>query len=147
MQDPPHRANLDWKGQYYPNPDFLSSSRKRLVPQMLSKGGILKKWKKKQAIALQSSFFETLPTLREVNRDEADIAWILYDLQLDSRKKEFDLVHTKTVYTEFEPAITQISTLQPGNINDFIGLLQDKLDEKLEGNPPDAPILTDNSLV
>lgn len=28
-------------------------------------------------------------------------------------------------------------------MEDFLGILQQKLDEKLEGNPPDAPTLSD----
>ena len=35
--------NMDWSSQHnYPNPDYLSSSRKRLAPQLIYKGGILK---------------------------------------------------------------------------------------------------------
>lgn len=46
MEDPQKRGNMDWsKEPNYPRPDFLSSSRKRLAPQLLFKGGILKNWK------------------------------------------------------------------------------------------------------
>ncbi|MEO6252149.1 MAG: NotI family restriction endonuclease [Ferruginibacter sp.] len=31
----------------YPKPDHLSSSRKRLIPQLIAKGSILKQWNKK----------------------------------------------------------------------------------------------------
>ncbi len=48
-----------------PRPDYLSSSRKRLVPQIIAKGSILNQWKKKQVVALQTSFYNTLPTLPE----------------------------------------------------------------------------------
>lgn len=40
----------------YPKPDYLSSSRKRLIPQIIAKGSILKQWNKKQVVALQTSF-------------------------------------------------------------------------------------------
>lgn len=41
MEDPPKRAKMDWsKHPHYPGPDYLSSSRKRLAPQLLFKGGI-----------------------------------------------------------------------------------------------------------
>lgn len=85
---------------------------------MLYKGGILKAWNKKQAVALQTSFFETLPKLTQ----------------------------NRIVYTEFQSALKQITTADPGKIDDFIDVLQQKLDEKLEGNPPDAPALTDLTL-
>lgn len=39
--------SFDWSKSYnYPKPDYLSSSRKRLIPQMLYKGGIFKTWNK-----------------------------------------------------------------------------------------------------
>lgn len=136
--------SFEWKSSYnYPKPDYLSSSRKRLVPQMLYKGGIFKSWNKKQAVTLQKSFFDTLPELPQVKKEKADIAWFLYDLVLDKSAKKYNLTLVDTVYTEFEPALQKITTPEPGNINDFISLLQDKLDERLEGNPPEAPSLQD----
>jgi len=36
----------------YPRPDYLSSSRKRLAPQLIFKGGIINAWGKKTAVAL-----------------------------------------------------------------------------------------------
>ena len=60
-------ANMNWRAEVnYPHPDFLSSSRKRLAPQLLYKGGIIHAWKKKSAVALDSHFFATLPILKEV---------------------------------------------------------------------------------
>ena len=142
-----HRSsNFAWNGPNYPKADFLSSSRKRLAPQMLYKGGILRAWGKKQAVALQTAFFETLPRLREVPEPKADIAWLLYDLKFHKKSKRFKLTHNKSVYTEFEPTLRQITTAEPGRIEDFIAVLQHKLDEKLEGNPPDAPTIADITL-
>ena len=135
--------DFDWKGPNFPKADFLSSSRKRLAPQMLYKGGILKAWGKKQAVALQTSFFETLPKLKETDVSKADIAWMLYDIKPDRKSNRFKLKQNRIVYTEFESALMQITTAQPGKIDDFISVLQHKLDEKLESNPPDAPTLTD----
>jgi len=136
--------DFQWKSGYnYPKPDYLSSSRKRLIPQMLYKGGIFKSWNKKQAVALQKSFFETLPELPQIKKEKADIAWFLYDLILNKKTKQYNLKLTDTIYTEFEAALLKITTPEPGNVCDFISLLQDKLDERLEGNPPDAPTLND----
>jgi len=144
MADPKGRQNLDWHGKpNYPKPDYLSSSRKRLVPQVLYKGGILRAWGKKQAVALQRSFFETLPKMRNVERESADLVWFLYDLKLNKDKKTYVLTNDEVVYTEFEPALEQIITPNPGKIEDFVELLQEKLDQKLDGNPPDAPSLSD----
>jgi len=141
MDDRQNRANMDWNelADYYPRPDFLSSSRKRLVPQLLFKGGILKSWNKKQAVALQTSFFNTLPPLPETDPDRADIAWLLYDMRPD--KRGYSLGLNRVVYTEFQPALVEITTPQPGDIQYFLSALQDRLDQTLEGSPPDAPTL------
>jgi hypothetical protein len=131
------------KGYNYPKPDYLSSSRKRLIPQMLYKGGIFKTWNKKQAVALQKSFFDTLPKLPTVKKERAEIAWFLYNLILNKNTKQYNLTLVDTIYTEFKPALLRVTTPKPGNVSDFINVLQDKLDERLESNPPDAPTLKD----
>ncbi len=42
IEDPEGRSSMDWsKEPNCPRPDYLSSSRKRLAPQLLFKGGIL----------------------------------------------------------------------------------------------------------
>jgi hypothetical protein len=130
-----------WEGPNYPRPDYLSSSRKRLVPQMLYKGGIFQAWGKKQAVALHKSFYATLPELPQVEPQKADIAWFLYDLQLSKTENRYVLNKYKTVYTAFEPALLRITTAPAGPIGDFINHLQAKLDDRL--NSPDAPTLQD----
>lgn len=138
------KRNLDWQGKAnYPKPDYLSSSRKRLIPQVLYKGGILKAWGKKQAVVLQKRFFQTLPQMPSVDAEGADIAWFLYELKKESKENRFKLVQEEVVYTEFGPALDRIIRPEPGNIKDFIEVLQEKLDEQLDENPPDAPTLTD----
>jgi hypothetical protein len=130
-------------GYNYPKPDYLSSSRKRLIPQMLYKGGIFQSWKKKQTVALQKSFFDTLPNLPIVEKEKADIAWFLYDLILEPKTKQYNLTLVETVYTEFETALLRVTTPEPGKLSEFMNILQGRLDEQLEVNSPDAPSLTD----
>ncbi len=39
MENPKAHENMNWRGEpYFPRPDYLSSSRKRLAPQLLYKG-------------------------------------------------------------------------------------------------------------
>jgi len=144
MEAPEERAAMDWSRQrYYPRPDYLSSSRKRLAPQLIFKGGILKGWGKKQAVAIDRGFFATLPDLAAVDPDDADIAWMIYALVHDHAGHLYRLTHVQTVYARFEQALTRITTADAGPVEDFIESLQEKLDERLNGNPPDAPTLTD----
>jgi hypothetical protein len=137
MENPEAMAGMDWSRQRnYPGPDYLSSSRKRLAPQLLFKGGILHAWKKKSAVALDLGFFDTLPKLKEVDPAQAEIAWMVYDLVPDDNVKKFVLTCVKTVYTSFVESLREITVSKPGTVTDFIAALQAKLDEKLEGTAP-----------
>jgi hypothetical protein len=141
--NPKVHAKMDWSTKpNYPRPDYLSSSRKRLAPQLLFKGGILHSWKKKTAVALSKSFFDTLPLLKKVHKSQADIAWLIYDLKKikEAGQERYKLVKTDEVFTEFEPALLSITTPVPGKIIDFISLLQEKLDEQLETPPVNKTI-------
>ena len=145
MKDPHGRATMDLsKEPNYPRPDFLSSSRKRLAPQLLFKGGILHNWKKKIAVALDKSFFSTLPKLKQVPKEQADIAWFVYDLELITDKgcgsERFTLKKVDEVFTEFEPALISITTPIPGKVEDFMKLLQEKLDDQPETPPVNKTI-------
>lgn len=147
MQNPSQHHAMDWtRKRNYPRPDYLSSSRKRLAPQLIYKGGILHAWKKKTAVVVHTGFFATLPKLPECDPQEADIAWLVYDLPYSEDQKRFNLVLDRTVYTLFKPALDTITVAEPGPIEDFIAQLQDKL-AKVGTNetdtPPDAPTLTD----
>lgn len=145
MEAPANHANMDWTGKKnYPRPDYLSSSRKRLAPQLIYKGGILHTWGKKTAVALNRRFYETLPNLEEVEREQAEIAWLIYDLQHDAARNRYQLTRYKTIYTQFGPALDKITRSEAGQVTQFLDHLQEKLDEKLEnGSPPDAPTLLD----
>lgn len=138
MEDPIGRAEMDWSHEpNYPRPDYLSSSRKRLVPQLLFKGEILNAWSKKIAVALNKGFFDTLPKLKKVTKEKASIAWFIYDVQPVQDEKMLKLTIKKVdeIYTEFRPALSAITTPIPGKLENFIKLLQNKLDEKLETPP------------
>ncbi len=143
MGDPASRANMDWRKQpNYPRPDYLSSSRKRLAPQLLFKGGIFREWNKKQAVVIHRGFYDRLPKMKTVKKEEADLAWLVYDLALDKKLNVFRLQRGEIVYTKFQPTLLKITTAEPGPVKEFVKDLQAKLEEKLK-NPPDAPALTD----
>ncbi len=140
MESPEVGAGMDWsKETNYPRPDYLSSSRKRLAPQLLYKGGILSAWNKKIGVALDKNLFATLPTLQESESNQADIAWFVYDLQFDQDNKHYFLVRDRTVYTTFSTALEQITRPEAGSLHAFVESLQTKLDDRLSGsNPPDT---------
>lgn len=127
-------SDFSWTQAFkYPKPDYLSSSRKRLIPQIIAKGSILKQWNKKQAVALQTTFYDTLPSLPEFDMAEADFAFFLYDLEPINKEQRLELKLQKVVYTKFAVALEQIAKFEAGSINDFTQLLQKKLDAKRSG--------------
>lgn len=147
MQDPAANAKFDWSRQpNYPGPDYLSSSRKRLAPQLLFKGGILNAWRKRSAVALDRAFFDTLPTLDEVEPAQAEIAWLVYDLELNEESNRYRLTKLRTVYTKFSESLQQITVSKPGEIEPFLEVLQTKLDDKLSGTDSPANITLDELL-
>ena len=71
-----------------------------------------------------------------MSKEEADMAWLVYDLTPPTKPGEhFQLFREKVVYTRFEPALTQITRSSPGRMEDFLQHLQSKVDEKLETPP------------
>jgi len=147
MEDQAGRHEMDWSGHpHYPRPDYLSSSRKRLAPQLLFKGGIFHVWGKKQAVAIHRGFFNSLPQLTQVDPADADLAWMIYDLTREAARNIYRLTRGEIVYTKFEPAMLKLTTSEAGPIETFVEKLQSKLDEKLDNNPPDAPSLADVTL-
>lgn len=145
MENPAENHDMLWRSRTYPRADYLSSSRKRLLPQLLTKGGILNSWGKKQAVALDRQFFATLPTLSLIEPKDADIAWMIYDLVYDAEQNLYNLKLEQIYYTEFESALQRIVNAEPGPVESFIDQLQVKLDKKLERDetPPDTLIPDD----
>ncbi len=145
MESPQTRADMDWRGQRnYPRPDYSSSSRKRLAPQLIFKGGILNGWGRKMAVALNSGFYETLPALEEVDKPEANLALFIYDLVLNPTQNRYVLTLQKTVYTNFEPTLIKITRSEAGEEALFLEQMQKELSKRLNNAAvPDA--ITPNS--
>ncbi len=91
---------------------------------------------------MNKSFFDTLPSLTTVHKSKADIAWLIYDIELikDGVRDRYKLTKIDEVFTEFEPALLSITTPVPGKIDDFLELLQEKLDEQIETPPNNKTI-------
>jgi Restriction endonuclease NotI len=127
-------TDFSWTQAFkYPKPDYLSSSRKRLIPQIIAKGSILKQWNKKQVVALQANFYDTLPTLPEFDKSESDFAFLIYDLVSDKQTNHFTLKLQRIIYTKFVNALEQIAKFEAGSMQQFTDILQRKLDSKKSG--------------
>jgi len=136
MKDPAANYTMEWPSKNYPRPDYLSSSRKRLVPQLMFKGGILHAWGKKMAVVVHRGFFEQLPFLQTVNEHDADIAWLIYDLEYDPGVNRYSLRRSDTKYTRFENALSAIATPTVGNLNEFTKYLEERIRKgRISGAP------------
>lgn len=146
MKRPSIGAAFDWSGkQKYPSPDFLSSTRKRLMPQLLSKGEILQAWKTKQAILVDERFYEHVPDFKEVAQRDAEVVWLVCRLDYNAKDDRYQLVLKKRVYTRFKEMLTEFAKSEAGNAKDFIKQLQKKLErekkKKAKAGRPSVPTL------
>lgn len=140
MQNRKPGFDMDWSDQEnYPRPDYLSSSRKRLAPQLTYKGGIIHAWGKKMAVAVQRSFFETLPAMPRVSLDEAEMVWLVYDLDYHRSSDAYSLSLKEKVYTRFHPSLEAITEAEAGSIDNFIIALKKKLDETKKNTDRSSP--------
>jgi hypothetical protein len=82
--------------------------------------------------------------MKKVPKSKADIAWLIYDLELTKEKgqssERYKLKKVDEVFTGFESSLLSITTPSPGKIDDFVKLLQEKLDEQLETPPVNRTI-------
>ena len=131
MENREEYLSVDCVGQKnYPRPDYLSSLSKGLAPQMIYKGGVLNKWKKKTAIAIDKCFFDTLPIPAEVPKEQAEIAWLIYDLEVSkSKDSAFQLAHRQTVYTRRPVNLQGPELFQGISEEDFLCQLEYELDK------------------
>lgn len=120
--------------------DYLSSSRKRLAPQLMFKGEIFHAWGKKQAVAIDKGFYDTLPFMVEVDSNDADFMWIVVDV--DRKKIAGDMLDLRIVkrhYTKFREAMPAITRPKVGSMSHFLAVLQSKFEE--QSNPPHTSTL------
>ena len=137
MEHPETRCNMDWSSaEHYPRADYLSSSRKRLLPQLIYKGRILRAWGKKTVVAIHRAFHATLPAMPECEPDDAEVVWLVYDLERNPDKNSTGLVMVGEVFTRLEESIARIMSPEIGDVNGFVDILQRRLDAVLSGHPP-----------
>ena len=132
MKDPLGNSLMDWSAQSnYPQPDYVSAQRESLVPQLIFKGSILHSWHKKMAVAINRSYFETLPNLVPVQKEEAEIAWFIYDLELvvNGEKESYELRRGDVVYTKYQQTLSALTASYPDNIDHFMKLLPELADK------------------
>lgn len=113
-----------------PQPDYQCSLQMNLAPHLNGMGGILTAWGKRTAVAIDRGFFASLPSMPTVERAEADIAWLVYDLRLRGKgdARQYRLTKVDEVYMSFAPPSNTTAVARPGDINNFLRGLVAQLD-------------------
>jgi len=111
-------------------PDYLSSSMKRLLPQLITKVDIIRRWGKKVFIAVDKGFFNSFGNSSFLKREadiwNADIAWMVYDITTNESGYILSLIDT--VYTQIESATNAFKSLvSVPSKSEFIELLNRKI--------------------
>ena len=133
IKNPRKNERMDWsKEKNYPRPDYLSSSRKRLIPQLIYKGRILNSWGKKQAVVIDRSFYETMPVQTSAGKRGADLCWLIYEQPLSQKTHRFEIALFKEIYEGFDDSIKRIVTPKIGGAADFIADLEKKLSGEMD---------------
>ena len=126
MKNPSTNFDMNWQNENnYPRPDYLSSSRKRLIPQLMYKGRILNSWGKKQAVIIDKKFYETLPMNIDESGKEGNFCWLVYDHRAIG--KNYSIRLYKRIIEEFGDSMNRIGTPNIGDMSDFIKTLEKKL--------------------
>ena len=84
MEDQDNRGSQNYSGNNYPKPDYLSSSRKRLFPQVQYKYNAFANSgnSPKFSIVIDKPFWDSMGDIPTCNRGEADIQWIILEAEI-----------------------------------------------------------------
>jgi hypothetical protein len=70
------------------------------------------------------------PTLSTVPKEQADLVWLVYDFVKDESGR-YRMVQDEIIYTPFTASMLKVSKTTAGPVGDFVGKMQERLDEKL----------------
>lgn len=134
--DPASTCTSTWDGKNSPRPDYLSSSRKRLIPQLITKGKIIRQWGKKLAVAIDRGFYQTLPPIAVVPLEESDLALLIFDVTEQTIKGQpHTIEHVQSVYTTYDKMLQTILDVNAGSEETFRKQLEQKLSPVLKPQP------------
>ncbi len=99
-------------------PDWRSSAQKRLMPQLALKVPVFRRWGKRFFIAVDSHFFNSLPTMkRETTIENSEISWLVYPF--NKQGETFTIgdpdVHF-TVWDEVQSALREGQAPEPADV-------------------------------
>lgn len=88
-------------------PDFRSSAQKRLMPQLSLKVPIFRRWGKKFFVAVDETFFDEMPTMREVDGVEnSEVTWLVYSF--DKEGTSYPMKLKRVVFTHWDEVMAAL---------------------------------------
>lgn len=124
--------------------DYISTIHHKIAPQLIYRGSVFHNWGKKTALVIDEGLLNSLPSFTEVEKENAEIIWLVYALVPNEQTNKLELELKKIIYTLFEPTLFEITKVEAGSLDDFVAELQSRLDNHLnKGYPPEAPTLMD----
>jgi len=112
-------------------PDFRSSAQKRLMPQLDLKVPVFRRWGKKFFVAVDESFFQSLPRFRETNAFEnSEVTWLVYPFSRKGVGDSYQMGEPRVVFTEWsdvKEALREGDPPSPSEIMDEIGSRSDAI--------------------
>lgn len=115
-------------------PDYRSSGPKRLMPQLQIKVPTLRRWGKKMAVVVDSSFFASLGRMDSVAHiSNADIAWFVVDY--DESDREAVLKRGGLHLTTLERAVEGLTAGHPVSLDVFEARIKDKVSKHKDTTP------------
>ncbi len=92
------RLSPDFKGR---RADYRSSAQKRLMPQLALKVPVFRRWGKRFFVAVDSMFFESLPTFRaETQLANSEVTWLVYPIA--KKGQAYSLQEPRVVYSQWD---------------------------------------------
>ncbi|RYU94276.1 NotI family restriction endonuclease [Emticicia agri] len=93
-------SDFTWtKAFKYPKPDYLSSSRKRLIPQIIAKGSILNQWNKSKLLHCRQAFITPYPHFQRLKRQNQILPSFFTSLFL-TIKQEYFLLNFRELFIQ-----------------------------------------------
>ena len=100
-------------------PDYRSSGPKRLMPQLQIKVPSLRRWGKKMAVVVDSSFFKAMGKMRSVRHlSNSDVAWFVVRYE-QTEAGRFRLVRDDVHFTTLEDSVEGLTAGVPVSLDNF----------------------------
>jgi hypothetical protein len=110
-------------------PDFRSSAQKRLIPQLMLKVPVFRRWGKKFFVVVDTLFLKSLPPFPTVPRSNSELTWLGYPIK-KSEHGSYSLGVPEVFPTLWDDVATSLREGVPPLMDEITNELQMKLSLK-----------------